>query len=177
MAKIDLSMNYVLDNEGRGYSEPPEDDQPTKYGIIAADIAEHRHKMVSEISVQDVKDLTMKEATDIYWLQYWSRMKLDDVKDQSVATAIFDVGVNRGIFKGATYTQLALNNQGFYLNVDGKMGPRTVRAINDCKRLNFLTSFHGLVYEGYQSIVEHNPEDHKFLHGWLRRADRLLTLV
>lgn len=173
MAKIELSMPYVLLNEG-GYAEPPQIDQPTKYGIIAATLAEFLGRPVTKA---DIRNLSIETATAIYKKQYWERMGLDDVDDQNIATCLFDTGVNRGVHVGALYAQQTCNGLGARLVLDGVIGPLSKQEINYHQRALFIQYYERLEWAGYQAILSTHPEDEKYRLGWEGRAKRLLTLI
>lgn len=177
MAEISLSLPYVFQNEGIGYETYPATDQPTNTGIIAADVAIYRHVPLSQVTANDVKNLTRDEINAIYLEQYWNPMRLGEVNDQAVATTIFDSGVVRGIGIGVKYTQRTCNSLGGALVVDGQIGAHTLAAVNKLDRASFIRRFVLLMDAGYDAIVAHNPHDARYLHGWLARASKLLTLI
>lgn len=176
MAKLELSMPYLIFNEG-GYGEPPEDDQPTNYGIIAADISIYRNVPISSITRDDIKNLTMIEATAIYNLQFWQPLRLDQVNDQNIATCIFDTAVQRGLSVGAIYAQRVCNLLGGALVADGILGSYTVAALNKCDRTLFIKNYENMEVAGYVAIIAAHPKDAIYRHGWMTRAQRLLTLI
>jgi type VI secretion system secreted protein VgrG len=53
---------------------------------------------------------------------------------------------------------------------DGLWGPVTLEAVNRQDAQSLLTRFRAKLAEHYQSIVDNNPAEAKFLNGWLRRA-------
>lgn len=163
MAKIELSLPYVLQNEGGArYTNIPGDaGGPTKYGITQRTLAGWRHRPVS---AQDVKNLTLEEATAIYKAHYWDVCKLDFVNDQGCATAIFDCATNRGPGVAIRYRNDACQRLG-------------KAHVNDCEPADFIRVFEGLMEAGYRAIVASRPSQVKFLRGWLNRARRLFSLI
>ncbi len=169
MSDIKLSMPYVLQNEG-GWTI--DDGGWTMYGIVVDDVAAFRNVSPESITEQDMRNLSLAEATAIYKQQYWDKLNLDQIKNQNVATCIFDTGVNRGISVGAKYAQkVAL------VSIDGVIGQKTIAAINATMPSSFIQIYAGLVWSGYQSILAAHPSDHIYAAGWESRAKRLLTLV
>lgn len=177
MAKIDKSIDFILANEGGFTNDAADRGGPTNWGIIAVDVARFRGVPVSQITIHDMKILSKTEAIAIYKKQYWDALKLDGVVSQPIATAIFDIGVVRGISIGAKYAQKACTLLGHPLAVDGQVGPLTLLAINKCEVGMFIHRLEALFFAGFVAIVEHNPSQHVFLKGWERRAERLLTLI
>jgi type VI secretion system secreted protein VgrG len=173
-ARIEGAIDYVLANEG-GYSDDPADSGgATNWGITHIDLARWRGRAVTKA---DVKAMTKAEAIDIYRALYWHPLGLDECVDQKIATCIFDIGVNMGIGVGAKFAQLALNNCGFMVQVDGKLGPQTMLRLNEVDRVKFIHQYHGLVVDRYKDIIARKPSQEVFRKGWMRRADRLLTLA
>lgn len=78
---------------------------------------------------------------------YWDKLRLDEVKNQSVAEAIGDFGFNSGLGTAAKAVQRILG-----LPDDGSIGPKTLEAINKAnqKKLfndiqNYRKSFIGRI--------------------------------
>ncbi len=176
MAQIEKSIDYVLKNEG-GFTI--DSGGPTMWGITIPPLAAFRKVPVTSITEEDIRHLTVAEATEVYKEQFWDRMNLDGVGSQSIATCIFDIGVNRGTKIGQIYAQKVCNLIGPHMLVlDGKIGHASLFAINSCPRTQFIKQYEALVVAGYHAIAEHNPAKfHKYLKGWLSRAERLLTLT
>lgn len=174
MARIEDSIEFIFQNEG-GFTI--DDGGPTNWGIVKRDVAEYRGILVSEVSTQEMQDLSKDEATKIYKQQYWDKLRLDDVQDLGVATCIFDTGVNRGISIGAKYAQKVCVALGAALVVDGQIGGMTIAAINKCSRADFIRHYEAMVYAGYTAILEGRPSFGIYAKGWYRRAARLLTLI
>lgn len=177
MADFEKALEFVLDNEGRTYEEPPHIDQPTNSGIIARDIAIYRGVDVHTVTKDDIQLLSKAEIRGIYLTQYWEKLRMNEVKNTGIATCIFDTGVNRGISIGAKYTQKVCNALGSALVVDGVIGARTLAAVNSYQPKTFITHYEALVVAGYMALLEHKISFHKYEKGWLRRAARLLTLA
>lgn len=114
--------------------------------------------------MNDIKNLTLSEVTQIYRAKYWDVLQLDSLTSQSMATTIFDCAVNRGIATAKQYTKETCRKL-------GKV------SINDCNSMEFIRAFELRCEEGYQNIVIQKPWLAKFLTGWLNRARRMLNLI
>lgn len=179
MAKIELSMPYLLENEGGFTSGDGTNgfNGWTNYGITAPDLAEYLGAKLTTITEDMIKTLAQSTAGNIYKEQYWDKMRLDEVTDQGIATCIFDCGVNMGIYIGSLFAQKTCEALGHPLVFDGQIGGHTIAALNQCERLKFIKTYEALVWARYTTIVENNPEDKVYLKGWLSRAQRLLSLI
>ncbi len=176
MANIKESIGYVLENEG-GFAL--DHAGPTNFGVTIPPLALHRKVSQESITEDDIRNLPVEEAIEIYKTQYWDTLNLDRIFDQRIATCIFDTGVNRGISVGAKYAQKTANSiLHLELDLDGKIGDKSLNGINGCTRSFFIRNYEGLVWAAYSAIVERDPVKYgRHLKGWQRRAEKLLTLI
>lgn len=166
---FNFAFDYVIDNEGKTYTNNPDDHGgPTKFGITMQTLSMWR-KM--PCSPKDVEDLTLDEAKDIYEAFYWLPLGCDKINNAGVATAVLDYGVNCGVVTSIRTAQRALG-----VKVDGHIGSETLLAINSPNPKEFLRLFFVLVQSRYISIVLQDPSQIKFLHTWLIRSQRMLAL-
>ena len=61
---------------------------------------------------------------------------------------------------------------GANLVIDGKIGNKTLFALNNIDSEKFLEVYHRLQRNFYISIVRNKPTQQVFLKGWLNRVDR-----
>ena len=113
---------------------------------------------------EDIKNLTIDRAKEIYWEKYWQPMKLDSINDQESALELFDMGVNAGIRNATLIAQKIVKAM-----PDGILGPKTVFAINDYGT-KFVTEYKEARRMYYVDITINRPANIKFLKGWLRRV-------
>lgn len=163
MADIKKSLTYVLQNEGgASYTDHPHDKGgPTKWGITLKELTIWRHHPCTS---NDVRQLEEDEACQIYKINYWDALKLDTINDQNIATALFDVAVNRGVGcarQYAAYVCQALQKP----------------TVNDCEHREFIKTLAIRCRDGYLHIIASHPDQVVFKNGWLNRASRLLTLI
>ncbi|SFQ52600.1 glycoside hydrolase family 108 protein [Donghicola eburneus] len=112
-------LDHVLRWEG-GYVDHPRDPGgATNHGITRATLAAHRGRAVSK---QDVRNLTIAEAGEIYRPKYWNKVKGDQLPDGMDLVA-FDGGVNSGPSRGVRWLQ-----KGLGVAADGAIGPVTLEA-------------------------------------------------
>jgi len=170
---LEKALDFTLKNEG-GYSNHPLDrGGPTNWGITLGDLSRHRGHVVS---AEDVKRMPKSEALEIYSERYWKPLGCGLISNDNVATAIFDIGVVRGIGIPPLYAQKICNANGSKLTVDGKIGPFTAAAINEMDPKKFIEAFASKAEAGFRDIVARKPSQAVFLKGWVNRAKRLLTL-
>lgn len=174
MSNLEKALKYLYPNEG-GYTNDPDDPGgATNFGITIGDLSRHRGHIVTP---NDVKNMTRDEAAEIYKEKYWKPLGCNLIEHDGIATAIFDMGVLRGIGVPPKYAQLICNRYGNKLTVDGKIGPYTASAINKMDPKVFIKDFEAMCASGFRDIVVRKPRLGKYLKGWLNRSRRLLTLA
>lgn len=118
-------LAHVLKWEG-GYVDHPRDPGgATNHGITRATLAAHRGRAVSK---QDVRDLTIAEAGEIYRPKYWDKVKGDHLPD-GMDLVTFDGGVNSGPSRGIRWLQ-----KGLGVAVDGVIGPVTLQTVQTAQK-------------------------------------------
>jgi lysozyme family protein len=146
-------IQVILEHEG-GYVDDPDDlGGETKYGIAKRFFPN-----------EDIKNLTVERAKEIYWEKYWQPMKLDSIDDEASALELFDMGVNAGIRNATKMAQNIVN-----AIPDGDLGPKTIIAINSYGN-NFVTEYKESRRMYYVDITINRPANIKFLKGWLKRV-------
>ena len=157
--KFEKAFNYAMSNEGGYVFDKNDPGGATKYGISQ-----------KAYPTLNIKTLTVEEAKKIYYCDYWLRGKIDKIKDEIVATQLFDFAVNLGI-RGATIVlQRALRSGGILVAEDGLCGPVTISGANFLKGEILLAALKSEAAGYYRLIAAQNPKQQKFLSGWLNRA-------
>lgn len=160
MAKhiFDWAIKNLSVHEG-GYSNHPSDPGgPTKYGITIHDYRKYINKAGT---AEDVKRLTLDQATRIYRPHYWDALRCDELP-AGLDYSVFDYGVNSGVGRagkvlrrlcGLPDTVSTVTPE--VLTAVGKRDPiKLIEAMN-AERLKFL-----------QSLSTWNV----FGNGWTRRV-------
>jgi len=188
MVSFNYAYNLTLNNEG-GYVNDPDDLGGETYKGISRASNKHWSGWVLIDYYKELdgfpESLYNNTALNInvrtfYKANYWDANSLGKCPSQNIANELFDTGVNLGVGKAAEFLQTTLNtlnkNNKIYddLVVDGKIGPKTLKALNACidyrgdeyiyKILNILQ---GIQYIKYTIT---NPIMEKYLYGWLNRV-------
>lgn len=103
------------------------------------------------------------------------KFDLDDEPSDAIALLIFDSAVNHGIGGAASLVQKTLDEMGYKLDIDGKIGPKTLAALHDANPDKFVSTFLSVRERYYRRIVQNNPSQNRFLRGWLNRINSLKT--
>jgi lysozyme family protein len=104
-------------------------------------------------------------AKSIYQDQYWHHLNGDRINSDQVAAPLLSFAVNRNIPTAVKALQRVLE-----VEQDGVLGLITVAVLNekDPDAVNNLFRAEWIYY--YQHIAAVNPNDAKFLGGWINRA-------
>lgn len=166
---FDKALEEVLKNEG-GYVDHPSDrGGKTNRGITQKTLSDFLGRDATD---EEIQNIPMETVRQIYRQNYWDRLSLSKIKDPILACVLFDQAVNRGTRKVAEQIQAAVGVQ-----VDGVIGPITLRAINERDSMKFLVEFVKRAQLSYCDIVVSNPSQVVFLKGWIKRTHGYLEHV
>ena len=146
-------VDVVLKAEGGYVNHPSDPGGETKYGICKRNYPN-----------LDIKNLTIEEAYEIYFQDYWKPMALFGINDLSAVLEIFDMGVNAGIRTAIKMAQRLVKSY-----PDGIMGPVTRSKINEYE--NFTGDYKERRRRFYRVLANKKPELSVFLRGWLNRVN------
>ena len=176
MSNFDTIVLNTLKSEGSEFTNDPNDrGGPTRWGITQHDLAQFRGHSVS---ADDVKNMTVDEAKTIYKTKYWDPCNLDAITSYKKALIIFDQGVLCGTGTAAKRAQSACNAHLVPgLIVDGVIGPKSLKAINEMDEKLFCLEFLFLTQHYFLGIILNNPTQTVFMRGWLNRSQNLMKDV
>jgi len=149
----------------RGYANVSGDrGGQTKNGITYMTYCTYcRQKGKRKPTIEDLKKLDFVEWLDIIRTLYWDKWLADKIDNQSVANILVDWQINSGNW-GVRIVQKMLG-----VKVDGKVGKYTLKALNKWNQQILFNDIKDKRVLFYQSIVDKNPSQAKFLKGWLNR--------
>ena len=150
------AFNLLMQNEGGYVYNANDKGGETKYGISKRAYPN-----------EDIKNLTLERAQEIYKRDYWDRCKCDQLPD-CLSVAVFDFAVNSGTNRAIKLLQKALN-----VKADGIIGNETIGAANRLKPRKILDEYMNLRLSFVLNILYKNPTQAVFLVGWTRRIERV----
>lgn len=168
MANFYIAYKKVAQAEG-GYQKHPSDSGNynsrnelvgTNWGISAPVYENYIGRPPSET---DMRQMSAATARDIYRKSFWDDIRGDEIINQSVADIFFDGRVNHG----RTGTKLMQRVLG--VADDGRVGPQTLRAINQSDPRQLYIAYREARREFYYYLTEKRPSQLDFLDGWLNR--------
>lgn len=164
------AFNNSLGHEGGFVNDPDDAGGATKYGITLKTYKESH----PAATVETIKNLSVKDAEEFYFKEFWLRYGYDRISVDDLAIKIFDAAINMGTRQAHLCLQRALNCVGFKLSEDGQIGEETLTALNHggCPEWQFaiLCAYRSELAGFYRLLAETKPKNKKFLAGWLRRA-------
>lgn len=153
---FDRVMQHLFAHEG-GYVDHPRDPGgATNMGITHNTLSAWRGRRVSKA---DVRNLTKREAMDIYRAQYWNTIRGDDLP-AGVDYAVFDAAVNSGPARAAKWLQEIVG-----VRQDGIVGAITLDAARKMGAAVLVNKFCDRRYAFVRSLSTWNT----FGKGWTRR--------
>lgn len=107
------AIAHIIELEGGYVNDPRDPGGETKYGISKRAYPD-----------EDIKNLTVERARDIYRRDYWDKIRGNDLP-QRMAYYMLDAAINQGVKASITMLQEVLK-----VKVDGVIGPMTIKAAN-----------------------------------------------
>lgn len=145
-------FELLMENEGGYVNDPKDSGGETKYGI-----SKRQYPDV------DIPNLTMEQAKDIYYRDYWLRNKCDCMPD-CISVCLFDFCVNSSAVKARKLLQKALG-----VKEDGIIGNQTIGTANRVPLRPVVEKYCDLRKDYLMSL---NGFNH-FGQGWLKRVQRV----
>jgi lysozyme family protein len=154
MCNFDLCIPVILRNEGGYVNNMNDSGGETKYGISKRAYPN-----------EDIKNLTIERAKELYLRDYWNPCNLDLIIDSNNALQIFDHAVNAGRIVAVQMAQKVVKT-----TTDGKLGKITAGLINTMLDSDFLQQFKQARVDFYNQIAKRG-NNKIFLKGWLNRVN------
>lgn len=171
---VEEFIDTVLENEG-GYQDSDKDTGNivkkngtvvgTNLGITPYTLANYRKVSPDSITVKDMQNLTEEEAREIYLNEYYLKPKLNLIEDLSLQENVFDMAVNSGPSAAIKILQRQAG-----ADPDGILGPNTAKKVKEAG-IDSNSYVDGRI-DFYKNITANNPDNKKFLKGWINRAEK-----
>ena len=130
----------------------------TNYGISAPVLKTYLGRTPT---IDDMLNLSPKDASKIYKFNYWDKIEGDSLKNQSVALMLYDAIVNQGGGTTRTMVKNALQEQNInYIGIDAK-------SINKAKQKQFFDSIYN------QRLERYSTGQKEFRQGWIKRLNTI----
>ena len=154
LKEFDDIIEITLHHEG-GYVHDPNDlGGETNFGITK--------RFYPDV---DIKNLTKEQAVEIYKRDYWDKNRVESLPE-NLWHIFIDMCVNMGRGTAVKILQRAAVNKGKDIEVDGGMGPATLKALDGVE----TERVRAYRVKYYADLVTSKPEQDKFYFGWFRRS-------
>jgi peptidoglycan L-alanyl-D-glutamate endopeptidase CwlK len=165
---------FVALAEGGFVDDPRDKGGATNMGITIRTLAEWRG---TEVSVDDVRELSREEADAIYWSNYYSICRCSELPER-MAAVVYNCAVLSGPKRAIEIAQKAFNRLGLVadgepLDVDGILGPMTIGAMRDTDATVLAEAFMD-EQEAYLRTLDNFGT---FGAGWMNRMGALREFV
>lgn len=170
MANINLYTPFLASWEGGFVKLPGDPGGYTNKGITLATWKSMGYDKDGDgdIDVNDLRAITNEDMETILKEKFWDKWKADNITSQSIANLLVDWLYNSGAY-GIKIPQRVLG-----VAQDGKVGPKTLAAINNTKDKKALFEKLKEARANYlRNLVKNKPSNSKFLKGWLRRVNAI----
>ena len=119
----------------------------------------------------NIKDLTVEEAKDIYFNEYWKKFNCEQFA-KPVGEVYFDCCVNTGARQSNKFLQRAVGT-----NPDGIIGPKTLAAIHSADAYKLAFKIIDQRQTFYENLAYNKTPLKKFLKGWTNRNTNLRNYI
>jgi lysozyme family protein len=113
-------------------------------------------------------DITDWHVTD-YYVGIWVREGFCDLVSQPMANYLFDFRIHSSLM-AIKIIQQQLNEYNYQFELDNKMNPEMIAALNNANTPVFLKVLREKRIDLYKRVVDRHPSQKKFLSHWLKRA-------
>jgi lysozyme family protein len=102
---------------------------------------------------------------NFYKVEFWDRVRGDEIANQTVAENIFNFSVNTGMGVAVKLAQLIVG-----ATPDGAVGEKTLQKFNAAEPESFKKAYALAKITRYADICNKNRTQSKFLLGWINRT-------
>ena len=172
--RFNLAMRTVLRHEGGLSNNKSDPGGITNWGISLRYLKQ-AHIDPNGDGKEDANDiihLTLTEADNIYYKQWFEKYHYGDIKNQAVMTDVLDFSINAGASQCHKVVQRAINSiSKTKVPVNGVLGQSTIALMNSLNSVQLHQAINTQQKDFYRSIVKRNPHLKVFLKGWILRSN------
>lgn len=166
MADVNKLKPFILKWEGGFVNDPDDLGGATNKGVTIGTYRQYRAKKgLPEPTVEDLKNISDEEWTEIFKKYYWDRWKADKILNQSIANLLVDFVWASGV-NGIKRPQRIIG-----VKVDGIVGEKTLKALNEYEPKELFERLKQDRIDFIDEICKARPANEKFRKGWLNRIN------
>ena len=163
MAALDPFLSFLRKWEGGVAHERDDRGGLTFQGVTLPTL----QRLRPAATAQDLLHLSQTQWELLVDKLFWQRWQADRIESQSVAEMLVDWTWMSGCW-GVVLPQAMLR-----VVPDGKVGPRTLQAVNESDAYIFWSHLKESRRRYFLRLVQQHPAQRRFLRGWLRRLSDL----
>lgn len=169
MADVRKLVPFILKWEGGFVNDPKDLGGATNKGVTLTTFKGYcKQKGRTEPTVDDLKNISDEDWTDIMKGLYWDRWKADRIKNQSIANILVDWVWMSGVH-GIKRPQAVLG-----VTADGIVGSNTINAVNNYpSQEELFNRIKQARYDFIDGICKSRPANERFRKGWCNRLEGL----
>ena len=156
MTDLEKTMSIIETVEGGYVNDPDDPGGETKYGISKRSYPN-----------TDIKNLTLSEAQKLYKKDFWEKYKCDKMP-YPVNTAYMVSVINMPYKTAGSLLQKAISVGGNPILIDGYVGPKTLKALNNSDSLKVASLFVNYCLVYYRKLAS-SGRLKKYLRTWTYR--------
>ena len=185
MKRIKKIADQIVAREGGFVDDPDDPGGVTKYGVTLGTLKRLGLDLTGDkrVTRADVKAMTPAKARDIYIRDYFYRPKISELP-QVLQASVFDMQVNSGS-NSVKILQRLLREMGHRVDVDGAIGPQTLRAAGLAfeEAPDHLADAYGIARRNYYyALADRRAASRKYARrrdggkgGWIKRAEEFIS--
>lgn len=159
---LEQAKLWCKQDEG-GFDDDPDDPGgATKFGI---NLYDYREFVDSKGTAEDVRELSLEKAFEIYEVRYWGPCSCD-ILPRGLDYFTFDSAILSGVRTAILWLQRATG-----VDPDGILGPKSLHALEVCDHLSILSAMETLRRHRLRTL----PTWPKYGRGWTNRVNRAVV--
>lgn len=167
MADVNKLKPFILKWEGGFVNDPDDLGGATNKGVTLGTYKQYKKgKGLPEPTVEDLKNISDEEWTEIFKKMYWDRWKADCINNQSIANILVDFCWASGV-NGIKRPQKILG-----VTVDGIVGDKTIAALNAMDPMSLFFKIKNDRIKYIDEICKARPTNKKYKKGWMNRINK-----
>jgi len=185
MQTVQEIAEEIVRREGGYVNDPDDPGGATNYGVTIHTMRRLGLDLTGDgqVNLADVAALTARDAAQIFIRHYFQDPQIAALPEPLHAT-VFDMYVNAGS-NSIRILQRLLNDMGGDLQVDGTLGPHTIKATYAAfaRAPDHMVDAYGIARRNYYyALADRRPASRKYARrrdggkgGWIKRAEEFMA--
>lgn len=185
MQSVEDIAREIIRREGGYVNDPDDPGGATKHGVTVHTMRRLGFDLNADgkVDANDVRLLDEVQAAEIFLKHYFYGPKLDQLPEP-LQPSVFDMYVNAG-GHAVKILQRLLGQIGIPVAVDGVLGPKTVKAVQNAMLMapDHLVDAYGIARRNYYyQLADRRAASRKYARarsggkgGWIKRAEEFIT--